>query len=286
MAVSSFFFSSRRRHTISLRDWSSDVCSSDLARFGLNAGFDMYDDRVQGASANLDIVQRTAEAVLAPAYAWIAQSAMNPQSTIPNPQPIRNPQSAIRNSPWFVWVHLYDPHEPYTPPEPLVAAAPTMLDLVGAPAAAADGRSLRPLVGGDPAPDSDPGSYFEALNGNLTRNWAPLEGIVRNRVKLVDLPIPELYDLDADPHETKNLYASQRDRARDLEARLDRLDAARAQPVPRPGPLDGDADARLRSLGYVVGGAPRPARAFTAADDPKRLVHLNTMLDDAAGALA
>src|SRR6266576_5487154 len=25
-----FFFSSRRRHTISLRDWSSDVCSSDL----------------------------------------------------------------------------------------------------------------------------------------------------------------------------------------------------------------------------------------------------------------
>src|SRR5438874_4522076 len=25
-----FFFSSRRRHTCSLRDWSSDVCSSDL----------------------------------------------------------------------------------------------------------------------------------------------------------------------------------------------------------------------------------------------------------------
>src|SRR6267378_5563692 len=27
-----FFFSSRRRHTRSLRDWSSDVCSSDLAK--------------------------------------------------------------------------------------------------------------------------------------------------------------------------------------------------------------------------------------------------------------
>src|SRR5699024_11977157 len=25
-----FFFASRRRHTISKRDWSSDVCSSDL----------------------------------------------------------------------------------------------------------------------------------------------------------------------------------------------------------------------------------------------------------------
>src|SRR6266496_6072358 len=29
---SCFFFSSRRRHTRSLRDWSSDVCSSDLHR--------------------------------------------------------------------------------------------------------------------------------------------------------------------------------------------------------------------------------------------------------------
>src|SRR5207247_6480009 len=27
-----FFFSSRRRHTRSTRDWSSDVCSSDLLR--------------------------------------------------------------------------------------------------------------------------------------------------------------------------------------------------------------------------------------------------------------
>src|SRR2546429_1764399 len=28
-----FFFSSRRRHTRCSRDWSSDVCSSDLIRF-------------------------------------------------------------------------------------------------------------------------------------------------------------------------------------------------------------------------------------------------------------
>src|SRR5690349_25161863 len=32
MCVLFFFFSSRRRHTRSLRDWSSDVCSSDLER--------------------------------------------------------------------------------------------------------------------------------------------------------------------------------------------------------------------------------------------------------------
>src|SRR5436190_6397147 len=29
-----FFFSSRRRHTRSLCDWSSDVCSSDLEKIG------------------------------------------------------------------------------------------------------------------------------------------------------------------------------------------------------------------------------------------------------------
>src|SRR5438034_2011771 len=33
-ALTLFFFSSRRRHTRSLCDWSSDVCSSDLARVG------------------------------------------------------------------------------------------------------------------------------------------------------------------------------------------------------------------------------------------------------------
>src|SRR5699024_12180795 len=31
----SFFFSSRRRHTRSKRDWSSDMCSSDLLIFAL-----------------------------------------------------------------------------------------------------------------------------------------------------------------------------------------------------------------------------------------------------------
>src|SRR5207248_4919394 len=33
-----FFFSSRRRHTNSYGDWSSDVCSSDLARAATRRG--------------------------------------------------------------------------------------------------------------------------------------------------------------------------------------------------------------------------------------------------------
>src|SRR3989440_9545809 len=48
---SMFFFSSRRRHTRSDRDWSSDVCSSDLAVLimevdGLEAGLDQDAERI------------------------------------------------------------------------------------------------------------------------------------------------------------------------------------------------------------------------------------------------
>src|SRR6266436_8048330 len=42
-----FFFSSRRRHTRCSRDWSSDVCSSDLE----GAGFEVFD---LGINTNAD----------------------------------------------------------------------------------------------------------------------------------------------------------------------------------------------------------------------------------------
>src|SRR5207245_3542152 len=45
----SFFFSSRRRHTRCYRDWSSDVCSSDLlARLRLRHGGEAEDERGVG----------------------------------------------------------------------------------------------------------------------------------------------------------------------------------------------------------------------------------------------
>src|SRR5699024_11658117 len=36
------FFSSRRRHTRSKRDWSSDVCSSDLIQKGVNSNIPLH----------------------------------------------------------------------------------------------------------------------------------------------------------------------------------------------------------------------------------------------------
>src|SRR5690606_39587972 len=52
-SLTAFFFSSRRRHTIFSRDWSSDVCSSDLAIFDrLLGGGATFTDR-HGASRPL-----------------------------------------------------------------------------------------------------------------------------------------------------------------------------------------------------------------------------------------
>src|SRR5438105_15391222 len=48
-----FFFSSRRRHTRSTRDWSSDVCSSDLEKLPIfevaKRQIDRHDERGDGA---------------------------------------------------------------------------------------------------------------------------------------------------------------------------------------------------------------------------------------------
>src|SRR5699024_11471810 len=56
----SFFFSSRRRHTRSKRDWSSDVCSSDLELCGFDYDIDEYFRRAcWGNSSSCDIARRT-----------------------------------------------------------------------------------------------------------------------------------------------------------------------------------------------------------------------------------
>ena len=73
-------------------------------RFGLAQGFDTYDDKIPrdpDATERLE-AERPASVVVDRALAWLdaRQSA------------IRNPQSAF-----FLWIHLYDPHAPYTPPK-------------------------------------------------------------------------------------------------------------------------------------------------------------------------
>jgi len=67
------------------------------SRFGLSQGFDVYDDKYSRFhSVNLVSLERNAEAVIEAALEWLQG----------------------RTSPWFLWVHCWDPHSPYDPPEP------------------------------------------------------------------------------------------------------------------------------------------------------------------------
>ena len=75
------------------------------ARFGLTRGFDEYDDRYpHGAEgATFGFSERRAAEVVSAAGDWIlAGGSSSPQPPVP--------------SPWFAWVHLFDPHAPYEAP--------------------------------------------------------------------------------------------------------------------------------------------------------------------------
>jgi len=69
------------------------------SRFGLTRGFDVYDDYYGSqAPGLLEFVERGAGAVVERALAWLDDLA--------------------GSEPWFLWVHVFDPHQPWHPPEP------------------------------------------------------------------------------------------------------------------------------------------------------------------------
>jgi arylsulfatase A-like enzyme/Tfp pilus assembly protein PilF len=72
------------------------------ARFGLNQGFDTYDDNYGKGQVSADFVEqeRRATAVLAAATRWWKEKEGHKR---------------------FLWIHLYDPHAPYLPPEPFLS---------------------------------------------------------------------------------------------------------------------------------------------------------------------
>src|SRR5207244_384022 len=130
------------------------------------------------------------------------------------------------------------------------------------PPAEFEGRSV--INGGERT------AYVEAMDANLTRNWAPLSGIVNGHSKLIDLPIPEMYDLSADPREMTNVHARDPARARVLESLLRdtaAAQAARASSSERTT-LNADARQRLQALGYVAASAGGRRRGYSDAGDP------------------
>jgi arylsulfatase A-like enzyme/Tfp pilus assembly protein PilF len=315
-------------------------------RFGLDSGFDVYDDAYDGyGGPGLTPPERPGKETVRRALAWWKENQENQDN---------------QENPRFLWVHLFTPHFPYTPEEPFASRHPDqpyygdaemadselepllapLLDaaddrtvviytsdhgeglgehgemthglfayegtlhvplVIRAPGLVEPGVSevsvahvdLLPtvvaLVGVEP-PDDASGTalfdargstsrtlYFESLSPFLNRGWAPLTGRLAGREKAIHLPLPELYDLAADPAESSNL-------ARDRPERLEELLEGIPEVTAERGPIDPETVRRLQTLGYVT-GTPAAA-AFDAAHDPKNLIHLDAGLARALGHVA
>lgn len=81
------------------------------SRYGLNQGFDGYDDELWNETAPTDFKrqERSADKTIDRALQWLRQRGE-------------------QGDPLFLWVHLFDPHQPYEPPESDKQGVPSLYD--------------------------------------------------------------------------------------------------------------------------------------------------------------
>jgi arylsulfatase A-like enzyme/Tfp pilus assembly protein PilF len=112
------------------------------SRFGLDRGFATYDDRLPpnnaGAGASFRFSERRAPETLQSAAAWIAR----------------------QTTPWFAWVHVFDPHAPYG------------ADAAGSPGSDATRAYDREVASVDRAL----GRFFDGLGTGLDRTIVVVTG--------------------------------------------------------------------------------------------------------------
>jgi arylsulfatase A-like enzyme/Flp pilus assembly protein TadD len=321
--------------------------------WGLARGFDFYDDAFspeQFAHRDLGLVDRRAADSVTRALAWLK----------------KNPRR-----PFFFWLHLYDPHSPYDPPEPFhseyknhpydgeiayadhelgrmiawlkqnqlynqslivflsdhgeslgehgehehgfftynatvhiplivkppagsgirsgrvsrpvetVAVAPTLLQVAGIHDAI-EKQFPVPGLFQLPVAESD-ASYSETFYPFSSFGWSPLHALETSRYHYIDAPIPELYDLTADPEEKNNLAPDQTAVVSVLKDKLKtRLQDHPFTPTqPNSSELSPDALEKLRSLGYVAYRSPVSAEALASglADPKNKLWEFNSILE-------
>jgi arylsulfatase A-like enzyme/Flp pilus assembly protein TadD len=294
------------------------------SKWGLNQGFDTYFDKFDLSrfeKISLGEVQRPANEVIDEALGWLEKK---------------------KNGKFFAWIHLYDPHTPYAPPEPFKSEYPLnpylgeiaytdtqlarlqdFLDrnglrdnlflvftadhgeslgeheetthgffvyqaalhvplIVATPFPELQGRTSSETVGlvdvmptvlemaGIAAPPQVQGSslvpsffrpgaakerlaYAETYYPRYHYGWSELRSVQDSRFKLILAPVPELYDLERDPGEEKNLAYLEEKVFEDLSARAGILmeEAGRNALEVDLQKVDEETREKLAALGYV-----------------------------------
>lgn len=318
------------------------------ARFGLSQGFDVYDDDYGFQDFEKPtFIERRAEEVVSRALRWLER----------------------RQTPWFLWVHCFDPHYPYEAPPPfsaqyrdspydgevayvdfalgrlfdylkknnlfgktlviltadhgeslgehgerthgflaynptlwipllLLAPAleprqvsqpvchidifPTVCDILRLkkPASLQGISLLNCLNQEEPRPRA---IYFESLYPFYSRGWAPLRGLIAWPRKFIDSPLPELYNLDIDFGEKKNLVTAES--LREFRSRLTEdmksLTHHEGVVAKKETKVDRAVREKLGSLGYISSSPTLLSRTYGPEDDIKTLLPYHNMATEA-----
>ena len=149
-----------------------------------------------------------------------------------------------------------------------VDVAPTLLALAGVAASGLDGRSLLPVPAGSRQ------TYVESFLPFFAYKWYPLRALGDDRLLFLKGPKSSLYDLTADPGESRDLAASQRGAVQAWDGRLTGLLKGMGEkldvPVRTENVLSEEQRKQLASLGYLGGSSSGPVTA--SLPDPRAMV--------------
>ena len=324
------------------------VGSRAVARqFGLGRGFDVYDDQMPFAQVGIrpssTIAERRASVTTDHALAWLRRHGQER---------------------FFLWIHYYDPHFPYDPPQPfytrykhdlysgeiayvdeqagrilsfldhtalsgrtlvivtsdhgeglfqhgegehgvflyddtlrvpliisgpgvptnkaiprqvrLIDILPTVAKYLGVtPASKVQGVSLWPLMqnGWELPGKGSNYSYLESILPKIRMHWSELRGMRTDRWKFILAPHPELYDLENDPEEKRNVVTQNLIEADELQRKIWEVvgPPGRTETVTY-NQSDHQSRQELASLGYVNAGAPHEIILDSSGPDPKEHV--------------
>jgi arylsulfatase A-like enzyme/Flp pilus assembly protein TadD len=162
-------------------------------------------------------------------------------------------------------------------PAQLIDVLPTILGGLDRPRPAAlPGVSLLSLLAPE-APDRR--IYSETFYPRLHFGWSDLASLIDRRHHYIEGPDPELYDLEDDPKETRNVLATERRVTAEMRQQLAGFDRTLAE----PGEVDAETQAALAALGYVGsrvspgdGPLPDPKKEIDSLAEFKRGIALES----------